>query len=471
MNRDTQVQTVNLEYSAVANQRQPSLLRELFLLAMPVLAEQVLHMFVGLNDTYLANHVERGASAKNAAAAAAVGTVSYILWFVGLISGAVGSGATAIIARATGAKHRSLANSICGQAMSAAMIVGIILWAVMCFFAGHLSGMTGLSGQGREFAVEYFRMLSFALPFLTMMFVANTCLRGAGDTLTPAVTFIIVDIVNIVFSWGLTYGLWHMPAWGFEGIAAGTVIAYIFGGVAQLIVLLRGRGGIRLYVHRLAPHWHNLRRLLRIGLPAGLADAIQWIANFAMVIVINQMDKTLVSSAAHNNTIKIESLSYLAGFAFATAAATMVGQSLGMRDPRRAARSAYLGFLAGGGIMMTMGIAFILFGQYPARLMSDDPSVIALTTRCLFITGFCQSAFAAAMIFGGSLRGAGDTYKQMFLQLASIVLVRFGGVMLVALVFHRGLTVIWIVLASELVIRGLLMFGRFLHGGWRRIEV
>jgi Na+-driven multidrug efflux pump len=75
------------------------------------------------------------------------------------------------------------------------------------------------------------------------------------------------------------------------------------------------------------------------------------------------------------------------------------------------------------------------------------------------------------MIFGGALRGAGDTYKQMFLQLVSIVLFRFGGVMIVALVFHRGLTVIWIILASELLIRGSLMFGRFVHGGWKRIEV
>ena len=118
--------------------------------------------------------------------------------------------------------HRRLANGICGQAMSAAIIVGVIIWAVMCFFANPLSLMTGLTGQGREFAVEYFRMLSFALPFLTVMFIANTCLRGAGDTLTPAVTFIVVDILNVVFSFGLTYGLWGMPKWGFEGIAAGT---------------------------------------------------------------------------------------------------------------------------------------------------------------------------------------------------------------------------------------------------------
>src|SRR5437870_12006565 len=134
MNQVTSVQPAAVEPEIVPLELPPptrrqsrgSLLRELALLAAPVLAEQILHMFVGLNDTWLANHVVRlpaGASAEAiaaahsemSAAAAAVGTVSYILWFLGLMSGAVGTGATAIIARATGAKHRSLANSICGQ--------------------------------------------------------------------------------------------------------------------------------------------------------------------------------------------------------------------------------------------------------------------------------------------------------------------------------------------------------------------
>src|SRR5205814_2453802 len=137
----------------------------------------------------------------------------------------------------------------------------------------------------------------------------------------------------------------------------------------------------------------------KIGLPAGVSDSVQWLANFALVIVINKMDATNISAAAHNNAIKIESLSYLAGFAVSTAAATMVGQSLGMRDPRRATRSAYLGYLLGGGIMITMGVLFITLGRFPARFMSEDPAVIALTTTCLFITGCCPAGFASAMGF------------------------------------------------------------------------
>src|SRR5262245_17032164 len=90
--------------------------REVRMPSIPVLAEQFLHMLVGFNDTYLANHLVRNTSglspaaqkdalAQMAAAAAAVGTISYILWLIGLLTAAIGTGSTAIIARATGARH------------------------------------------------------------------------------------------------------------------------------------------------------------------------------------------------------------------------------------------------------------------------------------------------------------------------------------------------------------------------------
>src|SRR5471032_3244423 len=84
------------------------LLRDLLALALPVWAEQILHMLVGLNDTYLANHLPHDA----ASAGAAVGTITYFLWFIGLLVAFIGAGSTAIIARAKGSRHRRLANSV-----------------------------------------------------------------------------------------------------------------------------------------------------------------------------------------------------------------------------------------------------------------------------------------------------------------------------------------------------------------------
>jgi len=466
-----------LEASRCADK--PRLLRQLLLLSAPVFAEHFLHIGVGITDTWLANHLVSDAGlsgaaldtarAANAAATKAVGTISYVVWFTGLVVGSIGVGSTAIIARAVGAKHRSLASSVCGQSVTAAVILGIAVGLAAYGLAGPFATFSQLHDESHAYAVSYLRLLGLAMPFTMLMLIAGACLRGAGDTLSPAIAMIVVDVVNIFFSSALTYGLWGMPKLGFNGIAAGTVIAYTAGGLLLFVVLLRGRGGARLYWHRLRPHWHTLRRVLRIGIPGGLEGVLQWLANFGVVMVVNSKDDAV--AAAHNNTIRVESISYMTGFAVATAVATMVGQSLGMKDVRRARRSAIIGYALGGGLMGALGIAFIFLGRFAGGLLSNDPRVIDLTARCLFITGFIQTAFAAAMIFGSALRGAGDTLAVMIRNVASVFGLRLIGVIIVGRMLGYGLPAVWAVLSVELCVRAVLMFGRFASGKWQRLSV
>jgi putative MATE family efflux protein len=316
-------------------------------------------------------------------------------------------------------------------------------------------------------------MLAVSLPFSTLMFVGGSCLRGGGDTVTPAIAMIVVDIVNIFFTFTLCFGWLGLPKMGFNGIALGTILAYVAGGVIIFVALLRGgeRGAVRLRLHRMRLHWHTMKRLLKVGLPSGTEGLISWIANFGVVIIINGIDRTNAAAAAHINAIRIESLSFMTGLAVATACATMVGQSLGAKDPQRARRSAFLGYAVGGGAMILMGVLFMVFSHQFARLLSDDPTIEHLTATCLFITGIIQGGFALGLIFGGSLRGAGDTLAVMLLCMASVVFVRLVGVLIVGYWLHMGLAAIWVVLAIEQCTRGLAVFGRFLQGGWKKIEV
>jgi Na+-driven multidrug efflux pump len=138
-----------------------ALLRQVFALAGPVWVEQVLHMLVGLNDTYLANHLPSHA----ADAGAAVGTVTYFLWLIGLMVSSIGAGSTALISRAKGARHKSLSNKVTGQSVSASLIVGIVCGVLLFLGAEPIVRATQLQGMGSTFALSYLRMLSTALPF------------------------------------------------------------------------------------------------------------------------------------------------------------------------------------------------------------------------------------------------------------------------------------------------------------------
>ena len=435
--------------------------------------EQLLHSVVGFTDTWLANHLVSAGAADadsiNAAAGAAVGTVQYVLWLVGMIAGAIGTGATALIARAVGARDRRTANASCGQAITLSLITGCVLVAALYFGAGHFAIASGLQGQSRDFLITYLRTLCFVMPLTLLMFSAGASLRGAGDTLTPAIAMGVVDCVNLFLTVGLTYGRFGLPHLGFKGIAIGTTIAYAIGGLILISLLLTRRSFMRLYPHRLIPKWEPLRRILRIGLPSGTESAMQWIANFLILGSVNGLGNA--AGTAHSAAIRIESFSFLTGMGFATAAATLVGQSLGMKDPRRARRATYIAYAMGGGVMTTMGLLFIFFGRLLASFMSKDPVVIDLVAGCIRTTGFIQAGFAAAMIFGFAMRGAGDTTHVMLINLFSIFAVRLVGVLFVVRYLGWGLQALWYVLCGELMLRGILMFLRFRFGHWERVRV
>lgn len=451
----------------VAAPARSALLAHMFWLALPVIGEQLLSMTVGLTDVYLAGHLENG----SADATAAVGSISYFLWLIGLITGTISAGSTAIIARAVGARHRSLANSVCGQSVVAAVLLGVVLGVLMLAFADPMVRLTRLPESARPMAVMYLRVLAFSLPFSTLIFTGSACLRGAGDTLTPAVTMITVDLVNAVLSVSLTRGLLGLPALGFKGIAIGTLVAYVVGGAFLFAALLSGRRKLRLFPHRMRPHWATMRRILRVGLPSGFEGTLTWAAQFVILGIINTGPEGSVSGAAHAVAIRVESFSFLLGFAIATATATVVGQSLGMRDPRRAARAAWLGFMAGGGIMVAWGFVFVLAPRPLTALLAGDPRVAELAARCLFPVGFAQIGFAAAMIFGGALRGAGDTMSVMRITLASTFGLRLVGVLVVGAWLELGVAAVWVVLSVELMIRGGLILGHFLRGNWKHVQV
>jgi Na+-driven multidrug efflux pump len=161
----------------------------------------------------------------------------------------------------------------------------------------------------------------------------------------------------------------------------------------------------------------------------------------------------------------------MTGLAFATAAATVVGQSLGMRQPHRAVRAAHLTYFIGGGAMTLGGVCFILF-RYPlAHFLSNDPAIMNLAAKCLLITAFAQPGFACSLVYAGALRGAGDTFVVMIVNLASIIGLRLVGAVIVTLVLGYGLPAVWMVLAGELSLRGLFVFARFQHGGWKQLQV
>ncbi len=479
--------------------------RQVLRLALPAVGEQVLSLMVGLVDTWLVGHLGKEALA-------AVGLANQWVMLVTTLFQAVAVGTTALIARAVGGKDWALANQALRQSVLLAAVIGVIAVAVFAPLArpavtllgpeeqapaaldltqGHLKDALKGCRPDRTipWAATYLRTVAMILLFSTLMFVANAAMRGAGDTRTPMLLMLVVNGLNALLAWLLVNGIGGLPQLGVQGSAIGAATGRAVGGVLALVLLLRGRKGLRLSLTRLRPDLGIIRRILRVGLSSGLESLLFRGAQMTFYRVVAGLGTAAL--AAQQVVLNAASVSFLPGFGFAVAGTTLVGQGLGARDLRRAERSGYAAFFWGCGMMMAIGLALLAFPTAVMRFFTTDPQVIALGTGPLRLLGLVQPLLAATMIFAGGLRGAGDTRTPLWINALSLWLLRVPLAVVLTqgvvaffpapattslpLWFQEGvgwgLAGAWTAAAIDLVVRGGLMAWRYHKGRWKQVRV
>lgn len=441
---------------------QAAIRHDVLRLALPAMGEQLLSMMVGIVDTFLVGHL-------GAASLAAVGLANQWVFMATMLFGAIATGSTALIARFIGAQEPDQANEVLRQSMLLGALIGLIATLLGLSFAQQAVALLGAEQDVIGLGTSYLRVVSSIFFFSTLMFIGNASLRGAGDTRTPLFVMLVVNVLNIVVAWTAINGPFGLPKLGVAGSALGAATGRLVGGLLVLGILLRGRANIQLKLANLRPDWALIRRILRVGLPSGLEQLLFRTGHMVFARILAELGT--VAYAANQVAMNGWSLSFMPGFGFALAATTLVGQSLGAKDPEGAQRRGYTAYRMGAALMGTVGLAFLLFPAQIVGFFTDDPQVIAIGTMPLRMVGLIQPLLAATMIFTGGLRGAGDTRWPMIVTGSSIWLVRLPLAYLFALVLDWGLPGAWGALALDLSLRGLLNFLRFRGGRWKTIEV
>ena len=456
-----------------------SIRRAVLLLALPVLGEQVLNTFVAWNDTYLAGHIDVSATA-------AVGFSAYISWLIGMLFGLVGAGASAIVARSIGARDERQARHATNQAVLLAFGMGLLATVGVPLAAPWLTHWFNQAPATREAAVRFMTIESRAYLIEAFTFIAAACLRGAGDTRTPMYVLGVVNLVNMTASWFCAFRT-TAPAWlagagianiglglGSDGIAWGTFTARVAGGLIMCAVMLRGRAGLWLTLPAMRPDPAAIRRILRIGAPAAADGALIWTGQMVFLGIVAMTGGAGPSDlllAAHVVGIRIESLSYLPAWAWATAAATLVGQSLGARQADRGRRCANEAVRQTVLVLSCLGALYFVLAESFYRFLTRDPAVIATGVPALRGLALVQPALAVLIIYIGALRGAGDTAFPMLFTIVGMLVVRIPLAYLGGVVMHGGLVGAWVGMYADLVVRALLMAARFRSGRWAHVRV
>src|SRR3990170_3495992 len=243
------------------------LLRSVIRLAWPVVVQQVSFSMVQLVDTALVGHLGEDALAG-------VRLAGQIFWFsqAGMVAVAVGS--TAIIARNVGAGQPQLASKTLRNAIIMAGLWGLAMGLVMWFFGGWGLGMLGAEAGAQHQGTVYLKAAAVGMPLWSLVYAGSASLQGAGDTRTPMIIGILVNIANIVIAYMLINGSGPAPRLDVLGSGAGFTGAAIIGAVLVLGVLASGTRVVHWFPWEAAKFDPTeARRMLNIGVPAGVEQA------------------------------------------------------------------------------------------------------------------------------------------------------------------------------------------------------
>ena len=447
-----------------------SLTMQVLSLAMWPLLEQVLAFFVGMSDVLIAGRMAVGVEKIPVMDAMALG--GYVAWFLFIFQGAVATGVMALVSRATGARDPKLASLGLGQGLWLGAMAGFAAFVVLQVGAHFIIRWMGLTPEAAVYAEDYIRVLAWSGPIAGATFAVNAALRGAGDTRTPFMAMLVVNLVNIGTSVFFVFGPEPFGGMGVKGIALGTVIGWI-AGLATVVGMLaiRKREGLHWRREALAFHFDTIVRIWRVGVPQAIEVAGMWAIHSYGLRVISRLGQE-GALGAHFMAVRLESMSFLPGFAIASAAAALTGQYLGAGSKDMARHAVRFAWKLAVGVMLGMGIFFVLGREQLVGLIAPGSELhVKLAAPLLVVCAIAQPFFATCIILKTTMRGAGATRLVMRYAFSSMLFYRIGVLWVLSSFNFISLTGVWIVLSLDLFTQAILFTRLHFKGDWLDAKV
>lgn len=386
---------------------QGSIRRAIFLLAVPMVLEMSMESIFAVTDVFFVAKL-------GADAVATVGLTESLLTLIYGIAIGLSIGATAMVARRIGEKDPEGAAHAAVQAIGLGIIFSIVIGAIGVVFAPQLLALMGAS-QGVLENVAFTRIMLGGSIVVLLLFLINAIFRGAGDAAIAMRVLWLANAINIVLGPLLVFGVGFFPELGVKGAAIATTIGRGCGVLFALSKLARRDSRVTVRRDQIQLEPKVMWKLLTLS----ASGTIQVLIGMASWIGLVRIISTFGSDALAGYTIGIRIIIFalLPSWGLSNAAATMVGQALGARDPERAEKAVWKAGLYGAIFLGVIGLLFVLFAGQIVSIFTQNPIVSGYATDCLRLVAFGFPLYAFGMVVTQSFNGAGDTRTPTLINL------------------------------------------------------
>jgi putative MATE family efflux protein len=436
---------------------QGSMRRAVILLAIPMILELSLESVFAVVDIFFVSKLGENAIA-------AVGLTESVVTILYALGIGLSTAATAVVARRIGEKDPEAAAHAGAQAMVISLVITVVLSIAGVVFAADILRLMGASEEVISEGAVFTRIMLGGSLAIIMLFLINGIFRGAGDAAMAMRSLWIASIINII----LCPILIHF--FGLKGAAIATVIGRSSGVAYQAYHLFKG-SGMLMFTRKLFHIDPKLiTTLVKVATPATLQFLI---GSGSWIVLARLVAETGGTPALAGYQLAIRNMLFfiLPAWGLSNAAATLVGQNLGAKQPQRAEESVKLAATYNV-IFMAFVMALFVFGsRFIIGFFTTDPEVLAYGAQSLQIIGAGFIFYGIGMVMTQALNGAGDTRTPTLINLFCFWCFQIP----LAYVLAKGLNldatgVFWAIPAAETAI-ALVAWYFFRRGKWKEFQL
>ncbi len=438
-------------------------------LTLPVFLELLISSLFGMVDMMMVGN--SGAPSITTPSIAATGITNQVVLIGIAMAQAMSAGGTAMISRYTGAGEEEKIPNVIKHLIFLMIVILILPFVgINQLIPEKIMSFIGAESETIKIGLNYFKIIIFGFIFQSLNLSIFASMRGTGDTRTPMIINVCINLLNVVGNYILIFGKLGFPALGVTGAGISTSLSHVVAFVILLIMLLNKRHVVRLDLAKgFKFNKPILQNLLKVGGPAALEQVGFRFGVILFIRIVSGLGT--VAYATHQIVSNILSLSFAPGQSFGIAASTLVGKSLGQKRVDRAdtfiKETNRLALLSSA----FFGLLFFFLGPKLVGLYTEDTAIIEMSGNIMKVVALIQPFQASAFAISGGLRGAGDTVSTLIVTMIGVIVIRLSVAYVLINIVGLGLIGAWIAMLSDQIIRWIGISIRYKTDKWKHIKL
>ena len=349
-------------------------------------------------------------------ALSAVGSAMPILNLLLALFVGISTGAGIVVSQGFGARDREGLTKAIGNCIALSMVATIVIMIIGPIVTMPLLTLLGTDPTIIDWCADYLNIYFLGIIGFFFYNMLSGILRGLGDSVSALGFLLLAAALNV----GLD--LLFVRSMGVAGVSLATVIAQAISAVFCYIKLMKMRDlfDLNLKSMKLIPSVAG--RILRIGIPSGITQAIMATAGMVVLNLTNAMGKTVV--ACNVIIMRVDGFAMMPNFTFGQAMSVYTGQNVGAGKYDRVSKGVKQGGAMALAFSTVITVVLLFFSQYLFEFFTETQSLIDLAVRMIRIMAVGYICISVTQVLGGVMRGAGDTVSPMWISIVSTILIR-----------------------------------------------